>query len=97
MNMREHTNAQGGQILLKFLYIKAGGKYSNQGSLKALPDILTSNGQERGPLRLVSATEELLGRKSSGSGLEIRDYGRKGSAALTTRHPSIRKSWHSLR
>jgi hypothetical protein len=32
--------------------------------------------------------EKLLERKSSGSGLEIRDYGRKGSAALTTRHPS---------
>jgi hypothetical protein len=28
------------------------------------------------------------------SGLEIRDYGRRGSAALTMRHPSIRKSWH---
>jgi hypothetical protein len=23
-----------------------------------------------------------------------RDYGRSGSAALTLRHPSIRKSWH---
>jgi hypothetical protein len=32
--------------------------------------------------------------KSSGSSLEIRDYGRRGSAALTTRHPSIGKSWH---
>jgi hypothetical protein len=30
---------------------------------------------ERGPLSLVSTTEELLGRKSSGSGLENRDYG----------------------
>jgi hypothetical protein len=28
------------------------------------------------------------------SGLENRDYGRKGSAALTMRHPSIRKSCH---
>jgi hypothetical protein len=28
------------------------------------------------------------------SGLENRDYGRRGSAALTMRHPSIRKSWH---
>jgi hypothetical protein len=28
-------------------------------------------GLERGPLSLVSTTEELLGRKSSGSGLEI--------------------------
>jgi hypothetical protein len=51
-------------------------------------------GLERGPLNLVSTTEEQLDRKSSGSGLENRDYGRRGSAALTTRHPSIRKSWH---
>jgi hypothetical protein len=51
-------------------------------------------GLERGPLSLVSTTEALLGRKSSGSGLESRDYGRRGSAALTTRHPSIRKRWH---
>jgi hypothetical protein len=55
----------------------------------ALPVVV---GLERGPLSLVSTTEELLGRKSSGSGLEIRDYSRRGSAALTTRHPSIRKS-----
>jgi hypothetical protein len=34
-------------------------------------------GLERGPLSLVSTIEELLGRKSSGSGLEIREYGRK--------------------
>jgi hypothetical protein len=32
-------------------------------------------GLERGPLSLVSTTEELLGRKSSGSVLEIREYG----------------------
>jgi hypothetical protein len=31
---------------------------------------------ERGILGLVSTIEELLGRKSSGSGLENRDYGR---------------------
>jgi hypothetical protein len=48
---------------------------------------------ERGPLSLVSATEELLGRKSSGSGPENRDYSRRGSAALTTPYPYIRKSW----
>jgi hypothetical protein len=30
---------------------------------------------ERGPLSLESTTEELLGRKSSGSGLESREYG----------------------
>jgi hypothetical protein len=31
------------------------------------------------------------------AGLENRDYGRRGSAALTMRHPAIRKSWHLLR
>jgi hypothetical protein len=31
-------------------------------------------GLERGPLSLVSTTEELLERKSSGFGLEIREY-----------------------
>jgi hypothetical protein len=33
-------------------------------------------GLERGPLSLVSTTEKLLGRKSSGSGLESREFGR---------------------
>jgi hypothetical protein len=33
-------------------------------------------GLERGPLRLVSTTGELLGRNRSGSGLENRVYGR---------------------
>jgi hypothetical protein len=42
---------------------------------------------ERGPFSLVSTTEELLGRKSIRSDIENRDYGRRGSAALTTRHP----------
>jgi hypothetical protein len=32
---------------------------------------------ERGPLSLVSTTEELFERKSSGSGLESREYGRR--------------------
>jgi hypothetical protein len=38
-------------------------------------------GLERGSLSLLSTTEELLRRKSSGSGLENREYG-----ALTTWH-----------
>jgi hypothetical protein len=50
-------------------------------------------GLERGALSLVSTIEELLGRKSSGSCLEDRNYG------LGIRHadyvaPSIRKRWH---
>jgi hypothetical protein len=32
-------------------------------------------GPERGPLSLVSTTEELVGRNSNGSGLENREYG----------------------
>jgi hypothetical protein len=44
-------------------------------------------GLKRGPLGLVSTTEEQRGRKNSGSVLEIRDYGRRGSAALTTPQP----------
>jgi hypothetical protein len=47
-------------------------------------------GLERGPLSLLSTIEELLGIKRSCSGLENRDYGRRGFAALTSRHPSIR-------
>jgi hypothetical protein len=42
-------------------------------------------GLERFLLSLVSTTEELLARKSTGSGLENGDYGRRGSATLTTR------------
>jgi hypothetical protein len=34
-------------------------------------------GLKRGPLSHMSTTEELLGRKSSGSGLEIRKYSRR--------------------
>jgi hypothetical protein len=37
-------------------------------------------GLERGPLSLVSATEELLGRKRSGFGLEKRGYGRRDAS-----------------
>jgi hypothetical protein len=47
---------------------------------------------ERGPLSLKSTTEELLGKKISGSGLGNREYGRRESAALTTRHSSLRKN-----
>jgi hypothetical protein len=35
----------------------------------------------------IKIIEELLGRKISGSGLEIRDYGLRVSAALTMWHP----------
>jgi hypothetical protein len=44
-------------------------------------------GLEWGPLRLVSTAEELLGRKISGSVLERREYGSRGSIVLITQHP----------
>jgi hypothetical protein len=42
-----------------------------------LPDFLRSTWSGTGPLTLVSTIEELLERKSSGSGLESREYGRR--------------------
>jgi hypothetical protein len=39
-------------------------------------------GLERGPLSLVNTTEELLRRKSSGSSLENRNYGRRDPSRL---------------
>jgi hypothetical protein len=44
-------------------------------------------GLERGPLSLVSATAELLGRNSSGSGTENRRKRPQGSVKLTKQHP----------
>jgi hypothetical protein len=43
-------------------------------------------GLERGAFSLVSTIEELFERKSSGSGLESREYGRR-DVTLTTWHP----------
>jgi hypothetical protein len=40
-------------------------------------------GLERDPLNLVSKTEELLEKNSSGSGLEIKEYGRGDPLRLT--------------
>jgi hypothetical protein len=39
-------------------------------------------GVERGLLSIVSTIEELLGRKGSGSGLKIREYGRRDPSRL---------------
>jgi hypothetical protein len=47
--------------------------YRSRGQVRFLP----LPGLERGPFSLVSTIEELLKRKSSGSGLEIREYGRR--------------------
>jgi hypothetical protein len=54
------------------------------------------SGTEGGPLKLVSTTEGLLERKSSGSGLEIEN---KAVGIRRADHvaPYIHKSWHQLR
>jgi hypothetical protein len=60
--------------------------------------------RSRGPGSIPDATrfsEELVGLERgpqlrSGSGLEMQDYGRRGSAEMKTRHPSIRKKRHSI-
>jgi hypothetical protein len=44
-------------------------------------------GMERGPLKLMNTIEELLERKSSGSGLKKWDYSHRSSVGLITRHP----------
>jgi hypothetical protein len=49
-------------------------------------------GMERGPLSLARINEELLERKEADPVLKTEINGRGGSATLTTRHPSIRKS-----
>jgi hypothetical protein len=45
-----------------------------------LQDFWDAAGLERDPLGLLSAIEELLERKSCGSGLESREYGRRDSS-----------------
>jgi hypothetical protein len=51
----------------------------------------TDSFRERKIIRLLSVLKFI---EQQLSGLENRDYGRRGSAALTMRHPSIRRSWH---
>jgi hypothetical protein len=53
---------------------RSGGPGSIPGATRFFWEVV---GLERGPLSFVSTTEEPLGRKSSGSGLENRKYGRK--------------------
>jgi hypothetical protein len=51
-------------------------------------------GLERDQLSLVSTTEKILGRKSSGSGLVNRQYSRRGIRRADYATPPSRKSWH---
>jgi hypothetical protein len=53
-------------------------------------------GLERGPLILVSINEELLERNVAATVYKTEINDRRGSAALTTRYPSMSKSWHYI-
>jgi hypothetical protein len=44
--------------------------------------------------KIFPASEELLVRKIAAPVYKTETNDRRGSAALTTQHPSIRKSWH---
>jgi hypothetical protein len=60
-------------LVVKVLGYRSGGPGSIPGTTRKNKVV----GLEQGPLSLVSITEELLGRKSSGSCLENREYGRR--------------------
>jgi hypothetical protein len=70
----------------------SGYRSRGQGSIPGATRFSEKLCLERSPLSLVSTIEELLERKNSGSGLENRDHGLRGSAALATQQPTIRKS-----
>jgi hypothetical protein len=53
-------------------------------------------GLERVHSALVRINEELLERKVAAPVYKTEINDRKGSAALTMRHPSIHKSWHYI-
>jgi hypothetical protein len=81
-----HTDKENLEDLLKLLYLDTCGLvvrvhgYRSKGpgfDSRCYQIFRELVGLERGPLCLVSTTEELLGRKSSGSGIENRDYGRR--------------------
>jgi hypothetical protein len=63
------------------LVVRVPGYRSRGPGSIPLPDFRRGVGLERGPLSLVRTTE-LLGRESSGSSLESRDYGRRDPLRL---------------
>jgi hypothetical protein len=70
-----------------------GGMAISQVRFPALPDILKLAGLEQGPLSLVSTTEALLERESSGPGLKSENMA-VGIHRADHVAPSIHKSWH---
>jgi hypothetical protein len=71
-----------------------GYRSRGQRSIRRLQIFWQVVGLERGPLSLVSTIEELLERKSSGSGLENREYGRRDPSRWPSQTLYSQKSWH---
>jgi hypothetical protein len=63
----------------RFLVVRVPGYRSGRFDSRALQEKKIVD-LERGSLSLVSTTEDLLGRNSSDSGLESREYGRRDSS-----------------
>jgi hypothetical protein len=80
-------------LVVRVLGYRSGGPGSIPGTTRKKNKLV---GLERGPLSLVSTTEELLDRKVAAPVYKTEN------TAVGTRHadhvaPCIRKSWHSLR
>jgi hypothetical protein len=67
-----NSGAACGLVVRAWLQIQRSGFYSRR--YQIFWEVV---GLKRGPLSLVSTTQKLLERKSSGSGLESREYGRR--------------------
>jgi hypothetical protein len=65
----------------------------NRVPARNITDFFCLVAQDGGRLRNYSIILQWHSTFLFASGLEIRDYGRRGSAALTMQHPSILKSW----
>jgi hypothetical protein len=68
-----------------------GHRSKNPGSIRGATTVM---GLERGSLSLVITTEELLRRKSRGSGLEIRECGCRDPSRLPRDNSNPKKCWH---
>jgi hypothetical protein len=75
---------------------REASRYFRNRKKEYLKDIINEVATERGLLSLAIKIEELLERKSSGSGLENREYS-LGICHADHVAPSIRTSWHLLR
>jgi hypothetical protein len=65
-----------------------------QKMMRGVLQLKVAAGLKRAPLSLLRINEELLERTVAALVYKTEINGLGGSAALITRHPSIRKRWH---